>query len=249
MNLDDLKKPFDPRLISWRVGATNKKKRDQDKNLPFKGIALAYIDARDVMERLDSVCGAANWQNTHPHANGKTSCRIGIKIGDEWVWKENGAGDSAMDAEKGAFSDSFKRAAVLWGIGQYLYNVPNIWVELDDWGAIKNPNDIRLKKALEDAAKGIRYIEVEPEPEVKKEVKPEPKKEEVNDFTQAELEYLLNGIEACTEFEDFKGWVDNALAAKDRIKSDTMHKAIKTALDEKQAHFREEKRKKENVSQ
>ena len=44
-----LKRPFEPRYISWRCGATNK-----DKN---KGIALAYIDARDVMRRLDDVFG------------------------------------------------------------------------------------------------------------------------------------------------------------------------------------------------
>jgi len=160
MKLDELKKPFPAELISWRVGATNAKKNN---GKATKGIALAYIDARDVMERLDEVCGVGNWQCVHPHANGKTSCRIGIKIGDEWIWKENGAGDSNESAEKGAFSDSFKRAAVLWGIGRYLYDVPNVWVDLDDWGKIKNPNDPRLKKALEAAEKGIR-LPNEPEP-------------------------------------------------------------------------------------
>lgn len=158
MNLDDLKKPFDPSLISWRVGATNKKKNN---GVASKGIALAYIDARDVMARLDEVCGISGWQNKHPHANGKTSCAVGIKIGDEWVWKENGAGDSDTEAEKGAFSDSFKRAAVLWGIGRYLYDVPNIWVELDEWGAIKDKKDPKLSKALDNAAKGIRFAEPE----------------------------------------------------------------------------------------
>lgn len=161
MDLNKLKDPFPVNLISWRVGATNKQKNG---GKATSGIALAYIDARDVMERLDQVVGIERYQVLHPHANGKTSCRIGIKIGDEWVWKENGAGDSAMDAEKGAFSDSFKRAAVLWGIGRYLYDVPNIWVDLDEWGKIKNPNDLRLIKALEQAAKGIRgKPETEPE--------------------------------------------------------------------------------------
>jgi hypothetical protein len=165
MDLAKLKEPFPVNLVSWRVGATNKNKNG---GKATSGIALAYIDARDVMERLDEVVGIGNYQVIHPHANGKTSCRIGIKIGDEWVWKENGAGDSAMDAEKGAFSDSFKRAAVLWGIGRYLYDVPNIWVDLDDWGKIKNTRDQKLIKALEQAAKGIRS-EPEPEPEIKEE--------------------------------------------------------------------------------
>jgi hypothetical protein len=118
--------PFSDSEIDWRIGATTK---DKD-----KAIGLAYIDARTVMERLDAVCGPGNWKNEHPHANGKTSCRISIKIDGEWVYKENGAGDSAVEAEKGAFSDSFKRAAVLWGIGRYLYDMPNEWVELENGG-------------------------------------------------------------------------------------------------------------------
>lgn len=123
MNLADLRKPFKPDVISWRIGSTTKDKS--------KGMALAYIDARDVMQRLDEVCGPENWQCDYPHAGEKTVCRIGIRCGDEWVWKANGAGNSDIEAEKGALSDAFKRAAVLWGIGQYLYDLDSPWVALD----------------------------------------------------------------------------------------------------------------------
>lgn len=123
MNLNDLKKPFDPSKISWRVGATT-----GDKS---KGIALAYIDARDVMERLDEVCGPENWQCRYPFAG---CCEIGIQIKGQWVWKANGAGETQVEAEKGQYSDAFKRAAVLWGIGQYLYDLPNAWVDLEPKG-------------------------------------------------------------------------------------------------------------------
>lgn len=149
--------PFPVEKISWRVGSLSKDKT--------KAMVLAYLDARDVMERLDTICGVGGWQNKHPHANGKTSCSIGIKVDNEWVWKENGAGDSQVEAEKGAFSDSFKRCAVMWGIGRYLYDVPTVWVEIDEYKQIKNPNDQRLKKALETAAKGIR-VEGEKEPQI-----------------------------------------------------------------------------------
>ena len=229
MNLDELKKPFDPRLISWRVGATSADKKS--------GIALAYLDARDVMERLDEVCGVGGWQSTHPHANGKTSCRIGIKIGGEWVWKENGAGDSQVEAEKGAFSDSFKRAAVLWGVGRYLYDVANTWVDLAPMGKsyrIANPKDPKLVKALELAAKGIRVYEQEPEPESNEVDKIIPL---VKDFTQEELETLINGIENCNA-DEFKTWVDRAFAAKPRIKSETQRVSIKNAMDTRQAYFK-----------
>jgi hypothetical protein len=42
----------------------------------------------------------------------------------------NGAGDSDVEAEKGAISDAFKRAAVKWGIGRYLYDLDSPWVDL-----------------------------------------------------------------------------------------------------------------------
>lgn len=121
-----LKAPFPADRVSWRVGSTT-----QDKS---KGMALAYIDARDVMDRLDDVVGPQNWQCDYPHANGKTVCRIGIKVGDEWVWKADGAGDTDHEAEKGALSDAFKRSAVRWGIGRYLYDLDSPWVKIEQKG-------------------------------------------------------------------------------------------------------------------
>lgn len=117
---------FPPDRVSWRVGSTT-----QDKS---RGMALAYVDARDVMDRLDEVCGPAGWQCDYPHASGKTVCRVGIKIGDEWIWKADGAGDTDVEAEKGALSDAFKRAAVRWGVGRYLYDLKSPWVELEARG-------------------------------------------------------------------------------------------------------------------
>jgi hypothetical protein len=69
------------------------------------------------------------------HANGKTVCDIGIKVmGASGIWKADGAGDTDVEAEKGALSDAFKRAAVRWGVGRYLYGLPSPWVELEKKG-------------------------------------------------------------------------------------------------------------------
>lgn len=135
--------PFPPEQVSWRVGSTT-----QDKT---KGMALAYIDSRDVMQRLDEVCGPAGWQCVYPHVAGKTVCNIGIKVGDEWVWKADGAGDTDVEAEKGALSDAFKRAAVKWGIGRYLYDIDSPWVKLKAAGrsyVIDDEDRPRLLRAL-----------------------------------------------------------------------------------------------------
>lgn len=124
MNIEhELKKPFPEGAIHWRVGATT-----SDKS---KGIALAYVNARDVMERLDFVCGIGGWQCRYPFDG---CCEIGIKIEDEWVWKSNGAGETDFEGAKGQYSDAFKRAAVLWGIAQYLYLLPNEWVQIEQKG-------------------------------------------------------------------------------------------------------------------
>jgi hypothetical protein len=121
-----LERPFSANQISWRVGATN-----GDKS---KAIALAYIDARDVMHRLDE-CAGFGWQNRYTLSdNGLLICEIGILIGEHWIWRANGAGDTDIEAEKGKASDAFKRAAVLWGIGRYLYSLPNVWVPIEPKG-------------------------------------------------------------------------------------------------------------------
>lgn len=119
---DQLKQPFNPAVLHWRVGATTQAKD--------KGIALAYIDARDVMKRFDEVCGDL-WQVEYPFDG---CCRIGVKIDDEWIWRSNGAGETQVEGDKGKFSDAFKRAAVLWGVGRYLYYLDNTWVPIKQKG-------------------------------------------------------------------------------------------------------------------
>jgi hypothetical protein len=137
-----LKRPFPVDKVHWRIGATNRDKTS--------AIALAYIDARDAMQRLDEVVGAENWQCRYPLAdNGLLICEVGIRFGDEWVWKANGAGDTQVEAEKGKASDAFKRAAVLWGIGRYLYGLPNIWVPIDTRGSYAKLPDSSIAELIE----------------------------------------------------------------------------------------------------
>lgn len=128
---DKLAEPFSPDAISWRVGSTNidKQTNEPRDGKPASGLALAYLDARDVMDRLDTVCGAEGWQCRYSHVGSTTVCDIGI-LAKEWLWKADGAGATDVEAEKGMLSDAFKRAAVRWGIGRYLYGLPSPWVDL-----------------------------------------------------------------------------------------------------------------------
>lgn len=135
IDFNALAAPFPPARVSWRVGATNADKT--------KGMALAYLDARDFLERLDAVCGPAGWQCEYVDmTNGTMCCRIGIKVDNEWIWKANGGSNIAESdkadaqemAAKGGYSDAFKRAGVQWGIGRYLYDLDSPWVAIEQKG-------------------------------------------------------------------------------------------------------------------
>ena len=104
-----LKRPF--KNVKWRKGYKN-------------GKDLVYIDARDVMDRLDTVFGVDGWQTKYEYLGGRMICNLSVQFNDTWVTKSDGADDSSIEGEKGGISDSLKRAAVLLGIGRYLYN-PN----------------------------------------------------------------------------------------------------------------------------
>lgn len=141
MNLADLKRPFPPEAVHWRVGSTNKDKT--------RGMALAYIDARDVMDRLDEVCGIG-WQSRFEEVAGRIVCSIGLIAHEAehetWVWRADGAGNTDFEPEKGGLSDAFKRAAVQWGIGRYLYDVPAPWVAIEAFGKSYKIADSELPK-------------------------------------------------------------------------------------------------------
>lgn len=144
MNLPDLRAPFAPEIVKWRVDKTNPDRT--------RGIVFCYIDARDVMDRLDEVCGPECWQSEFRGVNGRMICSIGIMCSD-WVWKSDGAGDTQFEPEKGGLSDAFKRAAVHWGIGRYLYDIPAPWVETEPTGLkgakIKDHELPKLRAMLE----------------------------------------------------------------------------------------------------
>tara|TARA_R110000796_G_scaffold235538_1_gene354543 strand:- start:459 stop:932 length:474 start_codon:yes stop_codon:yes gene_type:complete len=117
MNLQDLKKeiPF-----KWRVQSSNK----------YGANCVAYIDSRQVQDLLDEVVGAGNWQCKFEEHKNNMFCSIGISI-DKYetikdvknvIWKSDCGTESQVEKQKGEASDAFKRAAVMWGIGRFLYS-------------------------------------------------------------------------------------------------------------------------------
>lgn len=94
---------------------------------------LLYKNARCDMALLDETFGPFGWQRSHESIDGRLYCTLSVRDPDtgEWVSKTDVGTESRTEAEKGAASDCFKRAAVNWGIGRALYSAPFVWVTAD----------------------------------------------------------------------------------------------------------------------
>jgi hypothetical protein len=123
---EQLRDPFPLAALGWKPQAVKGN----------RALAVAYIDARDVMQRLDDVVGVENWQDEYlPLDGGQVMCKLSVRFGDGWVTKCDVGGESEQpdkgDREKAAFSDALKRAAVKFGIGRYLYSMSSQWCDYD----------------------------------------------------------------------------------------------------------------------
>ena len=101
-----------------------------------RALAVPFVDARVIQDRLDDVLGVMGWQDSYECLpDGAVVCRLRIRLGDEWITKEDVGGQSEQpdegDRRKAAFSDALKRAAVKFGIGRYLYRLKPQWVDYD----------------------------------------------------------------------------------------------------------------------
>jgi hypothetical protein len=109
-----LRRPFTPEAVRFKIQTGT--------------LAVAYIDARLVAERLNMVCPQL-WSDAYEQSAKGMVCHLTVDgitrtdYGDGYVGK-------------GLFSDAFKRAAIKFGVGVSLYSIPSTW--LDDGHIAKN---------------------------------------------------------------------------------------------------------------
>lgn len=127
-----LKAPFPSRALEWKIGNMNKDKT--------RGRALPYLKFQAVADRLDAVLGEHNWRNSYVAGPaGGVVCRLEVRVDNEWIAKENGAGNTEKEGIKGGLTDAFKRAATMFGVGRYLHSYESIGVDVDDRGHFQAP--------------------------------------------------------------------------------------------------------------
>ena len=115
--------PFQESAVKWRAALCGL----NGKGEPF-AVVVPYVDARAIQDRLDQVVGAENWMAEYRQgANNGTMCKLSLRINGQFVSKEDGADLSEIEPIKGGISNSFRRAAVVWGIGRYLYKLNQMY--------------------------------------------------------------------------------------------------------------------------
>lgn len=156
MNIADivtaLSAPFAPHLVDFRPG---KKTRDGR-----AAIALAYVDPRQYMERLDQATNYL-WDVGFQPWGDRIICTVTIWAGEhaEHTLSRSSTGEAEQTVQRQgqvvvnpiagvtAEAQAFKRACMAFGLGRYLYSLPQEWADLDEGGFAFTPtaiNKLRL---------------------------------------------------------------------------------------------------------
>src|SRR5436853_7876905 len=71
-----LSAPFDPKDVKFKPQVVQGN----------RALALAYVDARAIQDRLDEVLGVEGWQDEYECLpDGTVVCRLRLRLGEGWV--------------------------------------------------------------------------------------------------------------------------------------------------------------------
>lgn len=130
-----LAEPFHYEDLEWRIARAGKMKDGK-----IWATCFAYVSARAIQDRLDSIIGPELWKAEYhviPGAQdiaGGILCSLSLCINGTWITKQDGADQTDEEKFKGGLSSAFKRAAVVFGVGRYLYDLDTNWAEIVERG-------------------------------------------------------------------------------------------------------------------
>jgi hypothetical protein len=118
--LAELAKPFDPAVVEFKPGAVARNEA--------RALALAYVDSREYMRRLDDA--DPTWSDAYEVLGATTVvCRLTVNgVTRTDLGHKAEVEDNRLTA---AAAQAFKRACTKFGLGRYLYGLPQVWVEYD----------------------------------------------------------------------------------------------------------------------
>ncbi len=141
--LEQLRKPFPAKSISFKCQTKPNEKGNS--------LVVAYIDARDVMDRLDDVVGP-DWGDRYEKSGTAKGLVCYLTVAGV-TRADVGDDDNDNEATKSAYSDAFKRAAVKFGIGRFLYDLPKMWAKAKPMGKsfiIEDGEIERLRRGVDE---------------------------------------------------------------------------------------------------
>ncbi|MCK5613948.1 hypothetical protein KAR91_69440 [Candidatus Pacearchaeota archaeon] len=120
-----LAKPF--KIIHWRVL----------RSFGNQVSCAPYITVRDTRRRLNKVFGVNGWQTKLVEVKGGFTCELSCLIDDQWITKTDAGGEQG-DNLKTTASDALKRAAMNFGVGEYLHSWKVVYLPAKDKKALNS---------------------------------------------------------------------------------------------------------------
>jgi hypothetical protein len=214
-----------------------------------KGMVVAYVDARMVMDRLDEAVGPAGWTDEYrilsdretkteagPIRTLEVECSLTLFLEDTGITKRDvGEGDTL----KAAYSDAFKRAAVKFGIGRYLYSLPKLWADLNEYKQIKDPEALKARLLGNQQPKPVQPTpqpQAKPQAQAKPTAQPAPNKpsdRQANAIRALAAKELGVGVKdlPTEDLNDFLGAALGRDASLDTISAEDASKVIEWFQD------------------
>lgn len=134
--LAKLADPLPPGELKWHIAGSTRLASG------IEAFCRPHASFRAIQAQLDRVCGLAGWQTAvQDHGGPRLQCGIGVRVGDEWLWRWDGTGSleptermKSAGAGNADHANGFKRAAAQFGIGKYLDRVPRLRAYVSDDG-------------------------------------------------------------------------------------------------------------------
>ena len=192
--------------FKWRVQSFSKFKA--------QATCVSYIDSRDVQDILDASCV---WSDRYYSEGGLLFCEITIYAdGREYKRTDTGS-ESNVDKQKGHSSDAFKRAAVKFGVGRFLYSQKMQYVTADAIKTSSNyPKVIDSKgNNIHDLTKHINFKKQIPTKKVDDKIKDDIKDDRKDDRKVALKDSQFKAVMLSKDKGHAKYFLDNFRMADD----------------------------------